>query len=84
MPVPVAWSRGDGHRRTLTPGDGWTVSALGDQHAFVRLPDAAALRPGDLVGLGISHPCTTFDKWARFWLVDDDGVVTGVVNTEFD
>jgi len=84
LPVPIAWSTGDGLRRSLAPSDGWTVSALGDQHAFVRLPDAAPLRPGDLVGLGISHPCTTFDKWGRFFLVDDDGVVTGVVTTEFD
>ena len=30
------------------------------------------LAVGDFVGFGISHPCTTFDKWRVIWVVDDD------------
>ena len=39
------------------------VTELNDQHAYLRLAAETALAPGDLVCLGISHPCTTLDKW---------------------
>lgn len=39
------------------------VSAVNDQHAYLRLPLESDLRVGQVVRLGISHPCTTFDKW---------------------
>ena len=42
---------------------GAQISALNDQHAYLRLPPDSDLRVGDVVRLGISHPCTTFDKW---------------------
>ena len=38
---------------------------------------------GDRVALGISHPCTTFDKWRWLALIDDDGAVTGAISTRF-
>jgi D-serine dehydratase len=38
---------------------------------------------GDLVGCGISHPCTTFDKWPLLLGVDDDYHVRGAFNTFF-
>ena len=51
---------------------GWTISALNDQHAYLRF-DSALGTPvvGDRVALGISHPCTTFDKWRWIPEVDD-------------
>ncbi|HEY2203441.1 MAG TPA: amino acid deaminase [Pseudonocardia sp.] len=39
------------------------VTALADQHAFLRLDPDAPLRVGEVVRLGLSHPCTAFDKW---------------------
>ncbi len=42
------------------------ISALNDQHAYLRLPADCELRVGQVVRLGISHPCTTVDKWR--WL----------------
>ncbi|MCZ8256185.1 MAG: amino acid deaminase, partial [Polaromonas sp.] len=40
----------------------------------------AALKVGDLVALGISHPCTTFDKWRWMPVVDDQyGVCDALV-----
>lgn len=62
---------------------GWRVKMLSDQHAFMELPADAALDPGDLVGLGISHPCTTLDKWRVIPVVGDDDRVTDVVHTFF-
>ncbi|GAB4083894.1 amino acid deaminase [Myceligenerans cantabricum] len=58
--------------------DGWgEVTALNDQHAFVRVGQAAAeaIRPGDVVGFGISHPCTTFQLYRTAYLVDGDEIV---------
>ena len=65
------------------PGDELTVTDLNDQHAYIKLPAADPLRPGDWIGCGISHPCTAFDKWRHIPLVDDDYIVTGSVTTYF-
>jgi D-serine deaminase-like pyridoxal phosphate-dependent protein len=52
--------------------EGAEVTALNDQHTFVRLSGAAReLRVGDVLRLGLSHPCTTFDKWGLLPVVDD-------------
>ncbi|MGW4330604.1 amino acid deaminase [Nocardia sp. NPDC004573] len=48
-----------------------TVTALNDQHAFLRLPDDAELPLGSVVRLGLSHPCTAFDKWRLIPVIDD-------------
>jgi D-serine deaminase-like pyridoxal phosphate-dependent protein len=61
----------------------WRVTQLSDQHAFLELPADVSLDPGDLVGLGISHPCTTLDKWRVIPVVSDDGLVTDVVHAFF-
>ena len=60
---------------------GWAVTKLNDQHAYLKLDaDGGGLRVGDRVCLGISHPCTTFDKWRWMPVVDEDyGVVDAIV-----
>ena len=58
------------------------VTALNDHHAFIQDPQGT-LQVGDLVGACISHPCTTFDRWRRLVLVDDDYRQVGVATTEF-
>lgn len=62
---------------------GWTVTRLNDQHGYLTLPADAPLAPGDLVCLGISHPCTAFDKWRVLPVVDDTGQVVDAVHTFF-
>ena len=59
------------------------VVDLNDQHAYVRLPADEDLAPGDLLGCGISHPCTAFDKWRLLPVVDDDYAVIDAVHTFF-
>jgi D-serine deaminase-like pyridoxal phosphate-dependent protein len=76
LPVPLRTGQG-----AVTPG--WRITQLSDQHSFLELPADAVLEPGDLVGLGISHPCTTLDKWRLIPVVDDGGRVTDVVRTFF-
>jgi D-serine dehydratase len=75
MPMAAQWCRRGQAVPEAAPLD-WTVSALNDQHAYLRWAADAAAAPqvGDRVGLGISHPCTTFDKWR--WMA--------VVNASYD
>jgi D-serine deaminase-like pyridoxal phosphate-dependent protein len=47
------------------------------------VPGDADLKVGDLVGCGISHPCTTFDKWQLLLEVDDDYTVVDGLRTFF-
>nr|WP_307817758.1 amino acid deaminase [Nocardia acididurans] len=49
-----------------------TVSALNDQHTFLRLPGGAEAEVpvGSVVRLGLSHPCTAFDKWRLIPVID--------------
>lgn len=61
----------------LTPPPSATVSAMNDQHTFLRLAETDA-GIGEVVSLGLSHPCTSFDKWRLLPVVassDDDRVV---------
>jgi D-serine deaminase-like pyridoxal phosphate-dependent protein len=54
-----------------------------DQHAYLHIDAEAELAPGDLVCFGISHPCTTLDKWRVMPVVDDAGHITDVVHAYF-
>jgi len=62
---------------------GLTVTALNDQHAYVRIPPDETLEVGDMLGCGISHPCTAFDKWRLIPVVDDDYTVVDAIATFF-
>jgi D-serine deaminase-like pyridoxal phosphate-dependent protein len=60
-----------------------SIEALNDQHAICRVPAGFSLGVGDLVGCGISHPCTAFDKWRVIPVLDDDDHVIDAVATFF-
>ncbi len=86
LPVPLAWHRpGPGLPNALP--EGAAIVKMNDQHAYLRLPEdhplCSELAVGDLVGCGISHPCTTFDKWPLLLTVDDHYAVRGAINTFF-
>jgi D-serine dehydratase len=59
------------------------ITALNDQHAYIALEPGRELAVGDMISVGISHPCTTFDKWGLMYLVDDALNVTGAIKTFF-
>lgn len=63
------------------------VDDINDQHAFVRRRSGRTLRGklavADTVGLGISHPCTTFDRWKHIIALDDHDRIIDVVHTFF-
>jgi len=83
MPRPLKWFREGGHEQPPRAPAEWRVEKLNDQHAYLRIPADADLQVGDLVGCGISHPCTTFDKWQLLMEVDDDYTVVDALRTFF-
>lgn len=83
LPQPLWWFRPGLHGKPQPIAGQAAVTALNDQHAFLAVGDGAALQVGDLMGFGISHPCTTFDKWPLLMVVDDAYCVTGAVRTYF-
>ena len=80
MPVPLR-IRGPGGQQAAARG--MRVSRLDDQHAYLSVPPDCGLAPGDLVCLGISHPCTAFDKWRVIPVTDDEYRVVDAVHTFF-
>jgi D-serine deaminase-like pyridoxal phosphate-dependent protein len=86
LPVPLRAVRRGGTRGGYRVGTDLSESRLtelNDQHAYLRLNPGTELAPGDLVCLGISHPCTTFDKWRVIPVVNDDDRVTDLVHAFF-
>jgi D-serine dehydratase len=83
LPLPREWFRPRLHERPQGLGRGFQVIGLYDQHTCLRVPADSPLRIGDLVSFGISHPCTTFDKWQLLYVVDDDYTVTEAIRTFF-
>jgi D-serine deaminase-like pyridoxal phosphate-dependent protein len=85
LPVAgVVRSARDGRVRAVAAG-GMRVTKLSDQHMWLEVggEERAALEVGDWVGLGVSHPCTAFDKWGLIPEVRGDGRVMGYVRTYF-
>ena len=50
--------------------DGTSVTKLNDQHAYLRLGRGDDVEVGGWLQFGISHPCTTFDKWQMIPVLD--------------
>ncbi|MFJ2717076.1 amino acid deaminase [Streptomyces sp. NPDC087437] len=72
--------RRDGVER---PATGVEVTGLSDQHAWLNTASGAELEVGDWIGLGLSHPCTSFDKWPLIPVAEADGTVVEYVRTFF-
>jgi D-serine deaminase-like pyridoxal phosphate-dependent protein len=68
---------------TEQPAAGITVTGLSDQHAWLRTTEEPGLEVGDWVGLGLSHPCTSFDKWELIPVAEADGTVVDYIRTFF-
>ena len=86
LPVPL-WRASVGDQSTRPVPAHWQITALNDQHAYLRFdahaPDEEKPFVGQIVGSGISHPCTTFDKWRWMPLVDDHYKVIDAVSIHF-
>ena len=85
LPVPIARAARASRTPQAVPAS-WAITALNDQHAYLRweqADDTAAPAVGERIGLGISHPCTTFDKWRWMPVVDDSLNVVDAITTNF-
>ncbi len=84
LPVPIGFCA----RTSMQPAaasEGWRIAGLNDQHAYLRWDGEPPqpLQVGDRVALGISHPCTTFDKWRWLPVVDAQYRVVDALVTFF-
>ncbi|MEV7605978.1 alanine racemase [Paenarthrobacter sp. NPDC089322] len=71
----------------MEPLAGAAITSVNDQHAFMTFdPATTTVRPGDVVRLGLSHPCTAFDKWTVIPVLADtngDQTVVDLIHTFF-
>jgi D-serine deaminase-like pyridoxal phosphate-dependent protein len=79
LPVPLLRRDPSG---VITDLDG-EVAKLNDQHAFLTISDDTPLEVGDLVCLGVSHPCTALDDWRLVPVLDDERRVVDCVRLYF-
>ncbi len=86
LPVPI-WHAAVGDTRVNSAPAHWEIKALNDQHAYLHFnPQSPKLEHpfvGQIVGCGISHPCTTFDKWRWMPIVNDQYAVTSGISINF-
>ena len=57
------------------------VKGLNDQHTYLETTKFQKINVGDYIAFGISHPCTTFDKWRLIYLVDNIYNIIGGIRT---
>jgi D-serine dehydratase len=82
-PIPIKYvRRGTSEPRRFAPSEA-DIVGVSDQHAHIRIARGHAIGVGDLIALGLSHPCTTFDKWRVIFLVDDYYNVVDAIRTYF-
>ncbi len=71
----------------MAPLTGAAITAVNDQHAFLRFdPATTTVTIGDVIQLGLSHPCTAFDKWKLIPVladVESDHTVVDLIHTFF-
>lgn len=74
LPEPQVLRGRDGVVQAL-PADSYRITSMADQHAFLSTEAHSRPKVGDWIGLGLSHPCTVFDKWKLIPVVDGEDVV---------
>jgi D-serine dehydratase len=86
LPIPI-WRANMGDSAVQAVPSHWHIEALNDQHAYLRYDANAPLSEqpqlGQMVGSGISHPCTTFDKWRWMPVVNDQYGVQSAISVNF-
>ncbi|MCX5385303.1 amino acid deaminase [Streptomyces sp. NBC_00083] len=83
LDLPEAQVVRDARTGEVRDASGISVTGLSDQHGWLRTEPGVSLAVGDWVGVGLSHPCTVFDKWELIPLAERDGTVTSYIRTLF-
>lgn len=81
LPQPLALYRNG--QIAATSVEECRIERLNDQHAFMQAKAEADIRIGDILSLGISHPCTSIDRWRMIWGLDGNGHVVAAHPTYF-
>ena len=82
LPIPALQYR-PGEAAPRPCPDDWNLFRMMDQHAYMKISEWDDLRVGDMIGLDISHPCLTFDKWRYIPVLDSNYEVIDIVQTFF-
>jgi D-serine dehydratase len=82
LPTPALQYRPGDIAPHLCP-ENWTLFCMMDQHAYMKIAAEDDIRVGDMIGLDISHPCLTFDKWRYLPVLDSHYEVIDIVETFF-
>ena len=83
LPILEQWYRPGTHATPQRTDGLGAVVALNDQHAHIEVPKDASFQVGDLLSFGVSHPCTTFDRWQLIYEIDERHNVIGAIKTFF-
>jgi D-serine dehydratase len=83
LPVPALYFRPGRDAKPAPAPAHWRLTRIMDQHAFLELRPEDGVRPGDMIGFDICHPCLTFDKWRVIPVVDSEYRVVDMVSTFF-
>jgi len=83
LPPNLVWRFRPARDQVPQPAPAARVTKIYDQHLCLDVGPECDLAVGDLVGFGVSHPCTTFDKWRALFVVDDRYRVIDMVQTWF-
>jgi D-serine dehydratase len=83
LPIAERWFRPGFHDAPQPASTGWRTLGLNDQHLHLAVPEDCPLQVGDRLAFGVSHPCTTFDKWQVVPVVNDRYDVLDAVRTYF-
>jgi D-serine deaminase-like pyridoxal phosphate-dependent protein len=82
LPAPALYFR-HGTAAPVAVPPHWSLTKIMDQHAYLEILGEDDLRPGDMIGFDISHPCLTFDKWRVLPILNSEFQVVDLVQTFF-
>ncbi len=81
LPVPLTVIRSDGSHGAVDSR--YRIRRLDDHHAYLEVPSGSRVGVTDIVALGVSHPCSAFDRWRTLFTARPDGSITGAIRTYF-
>lgn len=85
LPIPLARAPLGSVVPAAVPAS-WRVTALNDQHAYLRWEaseEGVAPVVGERIGLGVSQPGVTFNKWPWMPIVEDDYRISDAATMHF-